>query len=343
MLLAYVGLGVMGVVLGWFFASLVTLTVTLPLVKGQIPDGSSFPAKILLGYSLPLLGFNVVGLVQTWADVTLLYALTASLTSTGIYYIAVSSAAVLSIFWSPLAGAVFPALSSAHGKGDVMALERMLTTSIRVINVSVIPLSFSMAAVSPAVLHAVYGEAYIVGAAAFAIVASTLVIQAYAAIISTTLQAIGKTKTLLWVAVASTALEIMFLTLLAKPLGGVGAAVARVILFTASTTLGYMYLRGDVRLRFGENFIKSLALGLCVAAPLVMVDFYLVQYLPNMPLARIAVLAAVFTSLSTAAARKLGILSPADFSLLRQALPKPLHPSVNLAEKLFTRSRKGQG
>ncbi len=333
LILAYIGFGVTGIVLGWLIAGLATLFVTLLMVRGRIPQGSSFPTKTLLAYSLPLLGYSLIGIIQGWVDVALLYAFSNSLSATGIYYLLVSSAAVLAIFWAPLAGAIFPALSSAYGKSGINAIEGTLTTSIRLINIAVIPLSLSLAAVSPTLLHIVYGEAYTSGALPFSIISSTIILQAYAAFIFITLQGIGRTRALLMIAAASAALEILSLVFLAKPLGETGASISRTLLFATSVFLGYIYIRRSFQLKLTEALPKSLLVGTIVAIPLGIIDFYLTQYSAQSLSLRLTILTALFTSLFTLTARKLRLFNSSDFDLLRQAFPSVLHRPINAIER----------
>ena len=335
LILAYTGLKVTGIVLGWLIAALITLAASLILVRGRFEKASSFPSKILISYSLPLLAFALIGIIQGWADLTLLYAFTSNLPATGTYYIVISSASVFSILWAPLTNAIFPALSSRYGKEGATTLQNTLVATIRLINTSIIPLSIAAAAVSPLLLQLAYGEAYTNGALPFSIIASTIILQAYTAFILITLQAIGRTTLLLSLGAASAAIEILALAFMAKPFGAAGASIARTLLFATTVILGYLYLRKDIQLKFTPALAKSLAMGISIAIPLGITDFYLAQYISHALVIRGVTTASLFISLFVLTARRLQILHNSDFNLLRQAFSTSVHRPINLAEKLL--------
>jgi len=72
--LAWGGLHLFGYILGWFVGAAVTLAVSMLLSRPHIlRKYDSVPTKKLLAYSSPILASSLIGLVQNWADVTILY------------------------------------------------------------------------------------------------------------------------------------------------------------------------------------------------------------------------------------------------------------------------------
>ena len=333
--LAYTNLKVLGIVTGWLIASLIMLAASLIMIKGKFGKASTFPPRTLLSYSLPLLGFNLIGIFQNWADITLLYAFTSNLSATGIYYIVASSAGVLGILWGPLINAIFPAISSRYGKEGSTGIQDTLSASIRVINISIIPLSMSAAVISPLLIQITFGESYANGAIPFSILVATLILQAYAALILLAMQAIAKTKPILLIGTASVAIEIVALAAMANPLGATGAAIARTLLFTTNIILGHLVLRRIIQLKFTEALSKSLAVTIATAIPLGITDFYLAQYLSAALATRAIIAALLFTLLFTATTRRIRLLNDSDFNLLKQAFPKPLHRLIDFAKSLL--------
>jgi O-antigen/teichoic acid export membrane protein len=93
--LAYLGLRVLGLSLGFLAGSLVTLLYSIILLRGKVKYlNTGFPVRRLFGFSLPLYGSNILGLVQGWLDIAILSVL-AGLSGAGTYFIAVSSIAPL--------------------------------------------------------------------------------------------------------------------------------------------------------------------------------------------------------------------------------------------------------
>src|SRR5439155_4943105 len=97
LILAYLGLGVLGVVMGWLLGAIATLLLSWHLFKGRLPPGGTFPKRQLLSFSLPVFASAIVVLFQSWGDIALLQALVGQLQVTGAYYLTVSSVAFLSI------------------------------------------------------------------------------------------------------------------------------------------------------------------------------------------------------------------------------------------------------
>ncbi len=110
--LAYEGLGPLGIPLGWAIGALATLLLSLYLWKGKLLHSRSYPARPLLVFGLPLFASALVTLLQSWGDIALLQGILGQFGKTGAYYIVVASVSFLSILWIPVAGALYPALSS---------------------------------------------------------------------------------------------------------------------------------------------------------------------------------------------------------------------------------------
>src|SRR5947199_2567458 len=102
LILAYLGLGVLGVVMGWLLGAIATLLLSWHLFKGRLPSGGKFPKRQLLSFSMPVFASAIVVLFQSWGDIALLQTLVGQTQVTGAYYLTVSSVAFLSVLWGPV-------------------------------------------------------------------------------------------------------------------------------------------------------------------------------------------------------------------------------------------------
>jgi len=335
---AWLGYGVNGVIMGWLLGSIICLIVSYIILRGKFPKPNEvFPARIIITYSYPVLIFTILNLIQGWADVTILYALTKSLVATGIYYLAMAGATILSIIWSAITTTIFPALSAQYGKAGFAGLEKALLTSTRLLNLLVIPLSVSLAAISPTAITIAYGPNYLEGALPFALLTSTSIMAAYVALFTVALQAIGETKTLIKVGGVSALIDLVIVTLLAKPLGVVGAAIARIAMCSIASALSYGALRGKIRqLTLDVGSIKrALLLSAIIAIPLALVDWLLMNVFPSSILVRLIVEVVVFVGVGLIGVIRLRPLEAGDFDLVRLGSPKQIHKIIDFAEKVL--------
>jgi O-antigen/teichoic acid export membrane protein len=254
LLLAFVGLKVLGLSLGFLAGSAMTLLYSIAVLKGRMRRSKNFPSAKLLRFSLPVYGANVIGLMQSWLDVAVLSGM-AGLGAAGTYYIAVSSVAPLSILWAPLSSALLPTLSWINGSGRKEEIAELHRRSIRIATAIILPLSVALASVSHTALSIVYGGKYAEAGLPFTILALSTILTAYTSILSAELQSVGKTKPIFLAGLTSTAAYALMLAATASWLGQVGAALSRALL--AAVGFFTLYREADVR-GFG-NLRRSLA------------------------------------------------------------------------------------
>jgi O-antigen/teichoic acid export membrane protein len=337
--LAYEGLGPLGIVLGWALGALITLLFSLYLWKGKLSVSGRYPARPLLIFSLPLFAAALITLAQGWGDITLLQALLGQFGTTGAYYLVVSSVAFLSILWSPAAGALYPALSSAYVSDGPRALSNKLGVATRLVNLTVIPTGATLAAVAPTALGAVYGSALGNQAIPFAILAATIIFSAQSLLLITTLQSVGRTAYVLGISLTAVLIDFAAVGLGATALGTTAGAIGRAVLALVTTALAWWSLRDIVRVPLTNGLSKAVILAIVSAVPLVFVDNFLTLNFLVVPLFRVPVLSGVFAICFLAASRILSAFTADDFDLLENALPRLLHGPLRVLELLVTRER----
>ena len=336
--LAYYGLGPLGIPIGWAIGGLATLALSLYMWKGQLADTRSYPSRPLLVFGLPLFASALVTLLQGWGDIALLQGILGQLGNTGAYYIVVSGASFLSILWSPVAGALYPALSSTYVNEGAAAVSARLGVATRLVNLTVLPTGVSLAAISPTALEVVFGNALVNQAVPFAILTSTLIFTAQGLLLITTLQSAGKTSKILAISIAATIVDLVIVSVGASTLGTTAGALGRALLAIATVLLAWYSLRRTVHPPLGEGISKAVALTLSTALPLFIVDNILTFNIHFSPLIRILVLFLLFLACFLTASRALSIFKEKDFELLGNALPTSLTPLLKLLRRLLVRA-----
>jgi len=316
LVLAYVGLRVLGLLLGFLLGSFATLLYSVFVLRGRVRySAGGFSVGRLFGFSLPLYGYNVLGLVQGWLDVLVL-SFVAGLAGAGTYYIAVSSVGPLAILWAPLSSALFPTLSSLDGCGDEVGFRVVGARALRVATGVVLPLSLALSSVSYTALSVVFGSRYAEACLPFSILAAVSILSAYSSIYSAELQSKGSTRPILLAGLVSVAAYVLLLAGLAARFGEVGAALAR----AGMVAVGFVVLLREVDVGLPENLLRSVLGSLLVAAPLLPIELLLDVSVYVKALVEFVVFAAVLAL----AYRFVKPLSWEDLELLKAALPVKL-------------------
>ena len=333
LLLAIVGLGVLGIVLGWIAGGTATLILSLYLWGGKLPHGKNYPVKPLLVFTLPLFISSLITLAQQWGDITILQVRLGQLSTVGGYYLAVTGVGFLSVLWTPISNALLPALSASAGANASRRISESVNLAIRLTRLTVLPISASLAAIAPTALSVVYGSGYTSDALPLSILALSCVFVAESAILAATLQAIGKTGKLLQITALATALDLATVVSLATDLGPVAGAIGRALLYLTVVYLARKSLKAEITMASHEGIMEGLGLALGVGLPLFATDQLLIQ-LSLLPLLRLPVLLAVFTTGYLILSRRLQVFRPGDFTILKDALPHRFHPFLRKVELL---------
>lgn len=337
---AYNGLGPLGIPLGWAIGSFATLLLSLYLWKGKLSRSRRYPARPLLVFGLPLFATALVTLAQAWGDVALLQGILGQFGNTGAYYILVSSVSFLSILWIPVAGALYPALSSSFTREGPSAVSARLAVATRLINLTVLPTGVALAAIAPTALEVVFGASLRNQAVPFAILATTLIFSAQSLLLITTLQSVGRTRYILGISLAATIVDLVTVGFGASILGTTAGAIGRGLLAITTMLLAWFSLRRVLHAPVAQGLSKAVALTLLTALPLLAVDSLLTVNFRLAPIIRIPVLLGVFVACFLATSRGFNIFNEGDLDLLNNAIPKPFSPLLRRFTHLLVRTTR---
>src|SRR5207249_6624684 len=126
--------------------------------------------------------------------------------------------------------ALYPALSASHATDGSQAISDRLAIAFRLTNLAVLPFGAALAAVAPTVIGLVYGPTYVSQAGIFAILALATIFTAQGAILTISLQAIGRARQVLIVTLASTAVGLITVASTVGVLGTLGGVLGRMVL-----------------------------------------------------------------------------------------------------------------
>jgi O-antigen/teichoic acid export membrane protein len=193
--------------------------------------------------------------------------------------------------------------------------------------------------IAPTALEAVYGPSLLTGTIPFAILAITIIFSAQSLLLITTLQAVGKTKSILWISLAATIIDLATVSLGARPLGTTAGAIGRALLAIGMMTLAWWTLRRILHVPLTHGLSKALLVAVLTATTLAIVDYALATNLHLTPLYRLPALMIVFGLSFLIVSRELSVFTEDDLELLENALPRVLRPALDTAGRLLLRRR----
>ena len=335
--LAYAGFRLYGIVIGWVIGAIAALLLSIYLWHGKLPKGRAYPVKPILAFALPVFASALITLGQQWGDVGIIYALLGP-TTLAPYYYAVSSVTFLSILWMPVNQAIYPALSADHVSGTHKEASERLATSFRLINLTVLPISAALAAISSTALDVVYGPQYMKEALTLSILSLASIFVAEGVLLVTVLQAVGHTRKYLEITLTSTLIFIGFVALLATPFQTLAGALGRVLLSLLIVLMARFSLRHVIDTHVFAAMRKALPLAAGVAIPLYLLDYFFGVSHIIRPLFQLIVLFGVFIILYGAISRQLNVFHHGDFAMLHDVLPSDLRPLLKRVQRFIVSS-----
>ncbi len=342
LLLAILGLRVLGLMVGWAIGGAIAILLSLYMWHGLLPRGGTYPLRPILAFGLPVFISTLVTVGQTWGDIGIIYLLLGS-TILGPYYIVVSSVHFLSVLWTPVNQAIYPALSAAHSTDDMRGVSDRLAASFRLINLTVMPLGAALAAISPTALQIVYGAQYASESLTLSILSLSSVLVAQAALLVTAQQAVGHTRQYLAVTLSSTLIFLAFVSVGASSLGTLAGALGRALLYLLTVTFSIWSLRKTLSTGTSSSIRKALPLAAAVSLPLLVVDQYFVRFSqPSFlhPLVQLAILFVLFVALFGFFSRQLRVFHHGDFTMLHDVLPRHFRPTLKRIQRLMAGEEK---
>jgi O-antigen/teichoic acid export membrane protein len=334
LLLALLGYGVRGVILGWVFGGLAALALSVYMWHNTLPEKKWYPIRPLLSFSLPVFGAALIVFGQQYGDIEILTARLGVVPSIGIYSILVSSVGSLSVLWIPVTQALYPAISASHASGESGTISDRLAVAFRLTNLAVLPLGASLAAIAPTAIGLIYTAPYVTQSLVFAVLSLGSILTAQAAILTISLQAIGRAKRALTVTMSSTIAGLIVVVITATVLGPLGGAIGRLVTGSGTVILARRSLEREAKTHTGAALPKALLLAAGTSLPLLIIDDIMIGHLGTT--LRLPILTVIFAVAFLVISRRFRIFRAADFALLKDSLPHRFHPQLRAIEHLMT-------
>ncbi|KON30676.1 hypothetical protein AC477_04775 [miscellaneous Crenarchaeota group-1 archaeon SG8-32-1] len=336
-ILAFLGFGVTGVLVGYIIGLIIALIVAIKFLHGKIPKtNKTIPLKPILIFSLPLFLTQITALILNWADIVIINTLTGDLSITGVYTITLNSVGALSLLYIPIMTTIFPKLSTHHGLEKTQKMSNILKTSSRIILYLLVPSCIGLAIIAPTALTLFYGSSYAKGAIPLAILSIATIVNALFNLYTTTFGAIGKTGQVLKINIIAAVSTILSLLVLVPIFETTGAALARLFTVILTIALAIYLLKKEIKLQIDQEALwKSIISTLAFVPFLFSIEFFFSANLSTiqMLLIELPLGAAIYVfSLYI-----LKALKQEDFQLLKQALPKPLTKYIKNIERKIVR------
>lgn len=335
-ILAFLKLGVAGVLIGYILGLILALIVTFKFLRGKIPQTKqNIPLKPIVIYSIPLFLTQLTALILNWADIVIIRSILGD-SITGVYAIALNSVGALSLLYVPIMTTIFPRISTHHGLEKTNRISNILKTSSRMLLYSLIPSCIGLAIIAPTALTLFYGSSYAQGAIPLAILSISTIITAIFMLYTTTFGAIGKTGQVLKINTIAAVSTILSLLVLVPFLETAGAATSRLFTVIISITLAIYLLRKDIKLQIDKEALwKSIVSTIAFIPFILIIENILSTELSTIQmLALEVVISAIIYAFFLYA---LKALTKQDFDLVRQALPKQLTKYIDIIENKIVR------
>lgn len=334
---AMLNFGVLGVIIGYIFGSIIALMLSVIFLKGKFPtETKHYPLKPLLSFSFPLFLSSITSLILQWADVVILTSLTDNLSITGVYHIVVNSVGMLSILYIPITTTLFPALSSQYGLKNSQNIADIVKTTSRYLFYLLIPIAVGLAIIAPTALSFFYGANYVEGGIPLAILSFTAIIMGLIALFRITFQSIGKTREIFKIDAIAAILMLILLFSFVSFFETSGAAFARLITQTTVLLLVIFALMKEIKLRVDKEALwKSIISTLATVPFLVIIELFVktkISIFSTLVLEIFVVFGVYVFSLYS-----LKALNRQDFNLLRQAFPDFLGKYISFFERIVVR------
>ncbi|MBP2029950.1 O-antigen/teichoic acid export membrane protein [Methanohalophilus levihalophilus] len=262
LILLLLGYDVLGAAIGWIIAVIGMTILSFYFLTKKVLSPSIEKVKAisvdkeLYYFSFPLIFAGLASLITGWTD-TFMLGYFATSSEVGIYNAALPTSQLLRMVLSPIGQILFPVLATLYAERKLRHLGNIYSIVTKWIFSIVFPGFLLMVLFSNDILAILFGEAYVSGANALAILAFGVFISATVGPAQQIITVYGKTKTIMWGS-SFTAIINIILNFLLIPLYGVsGAAIATSISITLVSIfhLIFAYRIGGTH-PFRNSFIK---------------------------------------------------------------------------------------
>jgi O-antigen/teichoic acid export membrane protein len=340
--LVYAGFGLLGIILSWTVALIVSSTFALVLTGRNLGIfGKPYELKPLLSFSFPIYLSSIYGFLIVWVDQLFILPFM-GLASFGMYNIANRAAVVPGLISGAFLAALYPKLSQLYAESGPDSLENAFTITTRYIVLVGFPMILLVTVLAYPIMILFAGVDYAPAAFPLALLCVASIFGTIGvAIIPTffTLEQTWKASSTTFVSVVADALfSYIFLAFLGW--GMIGAATAKIIAAATGFILGVVLLRRFIEVKFDTGMLWRVSFA-CVVMILALLGFDVMRQLLTGPpysflvfrLLLLPVYIVIGVAVYFFAIIVLRAIRKEDLELFREYLPAKLKWIVALVER----------
>lgn len=190
---AYLGYGILGVLIGYFIGDLFFSIITFPICYKKLNnEKQQININQIINYSMPILISSLIIFSVTQID-RIFALINLGLPELGIYTIAIAASTIGAYAPNALATAITPNLSTLHSLKKIDAFRDLSKLYTRYVSFIGMPSAFMIAALSVP-LTLIFGEQYISSATPAAIISIAIGLTTFSSIYNSQLFVKGKTR-----------------------------------------------------------------------------------------------------------------------------------------------------
>lgn len=212
-----------GALAGFIIAPAIALATGFRLPKRFDTD---FPAKKLILFSLPLIGFALFSTLQQSVDLYLIKALSVSAKDPG-YYTASQNIARISFFGlSAFSIVLFPSISRSVGQKNIEKTKDLINRSLRYVLMILLPITLMISATSGNIIKLLYSSSYLPAQESLSILVIGFAFLTIFGVCANILNGAGSPRLSMAIALLSAGLSALLCLILIPSMGIAGAAWA---------------------------------------------------------------------------------------------------------------------
>ncbi|MFB3764139.1 MAG: flippase [Methanotrichaceae archaeon] len=238
--LIHLGFGVMGATAGLVISSAVSSVFILLVARGYFSidlDDYSSTIGELLKFSGPIFLANIVGLINTQADIVLIgHFLSPS--NVGFYSVAIGISRLLWVIPQSIQTITYPATAEYWAHKDQPALQKMFDKSMKYTACIISFPGLFFAFFAPEILTAIYGNGFIASVTPMRILLVGTIVYGTMISIGSSVTGAGRPDLGLKLGLISAVTDLILNLILIPYIGIIGAAIATVVSLIIATALG---------------------------------------------------------------------------------------------------------
>ena len=251
--LVFAGFGVAGAVWSLIANQLFLLAFFAPAFARGLLGHDLYPTRAIVVFSLPLMASGVAVFGANYVETLLIVALLAT-ADLGVYSVALTIGTFLILLLvGPFTTTILPASSRVASRGGGQG--GIFAVASRYVTLLVLPASVGVAVLSQLLVALVGGAAFKDAVLPAALIAAMTLPFAISAVLSTLLQAEGKTGRVFLLTVAPIAPAFAMGLVLVPAFGLVGAALVRNALYLIGLVVTWLLVRGSLRVGYDWNLL----------------------------------------------------------------------------------------